>query len=227
MTSVRRTISLPPQVASRIERAAKQRGVSFSAMVADLASRAPEDLPYAGLVEDDEDMPLRFDEAVGRRVFLYGSRFSEALLTGPEGGARAACLHLPPGGLVGRHQAAARQLFCVVAGEGWVGGPDQERIPIAAGQAVCWERGEEHETGTETGLTAVVLEGDDLSVGAAPGQPGRGKIACAGSPRTVRVLAMLPSTGIAGREVSRRCVVATTAVRELARHRPPEHLPGR
>ena len=48
-------------------------------------------------------------------------------------------------------------------------GPDQERVPIAAGQAVCWERGEEHETGTATGLTAVGLEGDDLSVGAAPG----------------------------------------------------------
>jgi hypothetical protein len=46
-------------------------------------------------------------------------------------------------------------------------GPHRERVPIAAGQAVCWERGEEHETGIDTGLTAVVLEGDDLSVGAA------------------------------------------------------------
>jgi quercetin dioxygenase-like cupin family protein len=109
---------------------------------------------------------------VGRQVSLYDSRFAEAALTGPEGGARAACLHLSPGGLVGRHQAAARQLFCVVAGEGWVSGPDRERIPITAGQAVCWERGEEHETGTQTGLTAVVMEGDDLSVGAAPGWPG-------------------------------------------------------
>ena len=44
----------------------------------------------------------RFDEAVGRRVSLHGSRFAETALTGPEGGARAACLHLPPGGLVGR-----------------------------------------------------------------------------------------------------------------------------
>jgi quercetin dioxygenase-like cupin family protein len=111
----------------------------------------------------------RFDEAVGRRVSLHGSRFAQAALTGPEGGARAFCLHLAPGGLVGRHQAATRQLFCVVAGAGWVSGPDQERIPIAVGQAVCWERGEEHEVGTETGLTSVVLEGDALSVGATPG----------------------------------------------------------
>ena len=52
MTSVRRTICLPPHVAARIERAARQRGVYFSAMVADLASRAPEELPYAGLEVD-------------------------------------------------------------------------------------------------------------------------------------------------------------------------------
>ena len=32
----------------------------------------------------------RFDEAVGRRVSLHGSRFAETALTGPEGGARPA-----------------------------------------------------------------------------------------------------------------------------------------
>jgi hypothetical protein len=66
MSSVRRTISLPPHVAARIERAARHRGVSFSAMVADLASRAPEELPYAGLVEDDEDLSLRVEEVLAR-----------------------------------------------------------------------------------------------------------------------------------------------------------------
>jgi hypothetical protein len=66
MTSVRRTISLPPHVAARIERAARQRGVSFSAVVADLASRTPEELPYAGLVEDDEDLSLRVEEVLTR-----------------------------------------------------------------------------------------------------------------------------------------------------------------
>jgi hypothetical protein len=66
MASVRRTISLPPHVAARIERAARRRGMSFSAVVADLASRAPEELPYAGLVEDDEDLSLRVEEALKR-----------------------------------------------------------------------------------------------------------------------------------------------------------------
>ena len=40
--------------------------MSFSAVVADLASRAPEELPYAGLVEDDEDLSLRVEEALQR-----------------------------------------------------------------------------------------------------------------------------------------------------------------
>jgi hypothetical protein len=67
MSSVRRTISLPPHVAARIERAARRRGVSFSAMVADLASRAPEELPYAGLVDDDdEDLSQRVEEVLAR-----------------------------------------------------------------------------------------------------------------------------------------------------------------
>ena len=66
MSSVRRTISLPPHVAARIERAARRRGVSFSAMVADLASRTPEELPYAGLIEDDDDLSQRVEEVLAR-----------------------------------------------------------------------------------------------------------------------------------------------------------------
>lgn len=36
---------------------------------------------------------------------------------------------------------------------------------MAAGEAVLWESGEEHEAGTETGMTAIVIEGDMLSAG--------------------------------------------------------------
>jgi quercetin dioxygenase-like cupin family protein len=111
----------------------------------------------------------RFDAAVGRPISAHGSRFLQVPLTSPEGGVRAACFHLPPGGVIGRHEAATYQLLCVVTGEGWVSGPDGNRIPIAVGRAAFWGRGEEHETGTDTGLTAIVLEGQDLSVWAAPG----------------------------------------------------------
>ena len=110
----------------------------------------------------------RFDAAAGRPISAHGSRLLQVPLTSPEGGMRAACFHLPPGGVIGRHEAATHQLLCVVTGEGWVSGPDSNRIPIAVGRAAFWGRGEEHETGTDTGLTAIVLEGQELSVWAAP-----------------------------------------------------------
>jgi hypothetical protein len=79
------------------------------------------------------------------------------------------CL-LPPAARRGDRPARGGDppLLCVVTGEGWVSGPDGNRIPIAVGRAAFWGRGEEHETGTDTGLTAIVLEGQDLSVWAAP-----------------------------------------------------------
>ncbi len=112
----------------------------------------------------------RFDAAVGRSISDHGSRFTLVPLTDPDAETRAACVHLGPGGLVGRHEAATRQLWCVVAGEGWVSGDDGTRVPIGPFQAALWERGEQHEAGTDTGLVAVVLEGDDgFTVWAAPG----------------------------------------------------------
>ena len=66
MSVVRRTISLPASLASRLEREAKRRGLSFSAIVAELATRSPEPLPYAGLVRDDKDLSLRVTEALRR-----------------------------------------------------------------------------------------------------------------------------------------------------------------
>jgi hypothetical protein len=37
-------------------------------------------------------------------------------------------------------------------------------MPIAAGWGVRWDAGERHTTGTETGLTALAIEGDPLDV---------------------------------------------------------------
>jgi hypothetical protein len=66
MTTVRRTISLPPAVADRLDREAKRRGTSFSAVIADLAAEGPGALPYAGLILDDEDLSPRVEEVLAR-----------------------------------------------------------------------------------------------------------------------------------------------------------------
>ena len=105
-----------------------------------------------------------FEATVGRPVRDFGSDFVLAPLTDPDGRARAACFHLAAGGCVAEHEASVGQLFCVVAGDGWVSGSDDVRQPIGPFQAAYWEKGERHATGTDTGLVAVVLEGDDFEV---------------------------------------------------------------
>jgi hypothetical protein len=75
-----------------------------------------------------------------------------------------ALLRLDAGGVLGRHPAVGPQLFLVVVGEGQVQGGEGERHAIAAGTAAFWEDGELHETTTETGLTALIVEGESLEL---------------------------------------------------------------
>ncbi len=69
-----------------------------------------------------------------------------------------------PGGIVGRHPAGAIQLFAVVRGSGWVSDGDGERAPIQIGAAVSWELGEEHESGSDEGMTVLVVEAESLDL---------------------------------------------------------------
>lgn len=77
-------------------------------------------------------------------------------------GIHVGCIRLGPGGLVRYHRASTYQLFAVVEGEGWVRGEGPERVPIRTGQATFWEPGESHESGTDTGMVALVVETDTL-----------------------------------------------------------------
>jgi hypothetical protein len=61
---------------------------------------------------------------------------------------KAACFHVAAGGVVGVHEATVPQLYCVVAGSGWVTGPDRRRVAIGPFEAAFWEAGEEHESGS-------------------------------------------------------------------------------
>jgi quercetin dioxygenase-like cupin family protein len=105
-----------------------------------------------------------FGAADGRPITHYGSqRLTIMGIVRIAGGdAQIACMHLEPGGRVGAHQATTRQFFLVVRGEGWVRGPEQEHTAIVADQAAFWENGEEHEAGSDTGMVALVIEGDTL-----------------------------------------------------------------
>jgi GrpB-like predicted nucleotidyltransferase (UPF0157 family) len=68
-------------------------------------------------------------------------------------------MHLPPDGLIGRHPTAVQQLFAVVTGEAEVSGTDGAFRTIGPGYAALWEIGEEHETRSTGGCTAICIEG--------------------------------------------------------------------
>lgn len=59
--------------------------------------------------------------------------------------------------LLGRHPTKLWQLFMVVEGSGWVSGDDQVRFPISTSQAVLWRPGEEHDSGSDTGMSVLIL----------------------------------------------------------------------
>jgi quercetin dioxygenase-like cupin family protein len=78
--------------------------------------------------------------------------------------AHAVVIEIAPGGVVARHPAGVPQLFVVVSGSGWVSGANGEREAIQAGGAILWDQGEEHESGSETGMRALVVEAESLDV---------------------------------------------------------------
>ena len=103
---------------------------------------------------------FRFDPEAGKNIDGYNSSgltisrvvhlFGESVIN---------CAYLDPNGVIGYHQATTPQLFLVMQGRGWVRGEALERTPIEAGQVAYWEKEEGHESGTETGMTVIIIEG--------------------------------------------------------------------
>ena len=108
---------------------------------------------------------FRFDHEAGKSIDRYNSSgFTISNVVHLVGEAVVNCAYLEVNGVIGYHQAAVPQLFLVVQGEGWVRGEAPERNPIKAGQAAYWEKGEWHESGTETGMTAIIIEGEKIDL---------------------------------------------------------------
>jgi quercetin dioxygenase-like cupin family protein len=80
------------------------------------------------------------------------------------GDAHVVVIEVGAGGVVARHPAVGAQLFAVVSGSGWVSGSDGGREPIRAGEAVLWEPGEEHESGSDDGMIVLAIEAEALDL---------------------------------------------------------------
>ncbi|MGN4124744.1 cupin domain-containing protein [Lysinibacillus sphaericus] len=73
-------------------------------------------------------------------------------------------IYIEPGGVVGHHEAPVPQLFVVIHGEGWVSGQDRKKIALSNGEGVLWQSGQAHASGSDTGLTALVIQSKQIEV---------------------------------------------------------------
>jgi hypothetical protein len=115
---------------------------------------------------------FQFDR-LERNIQVHGSIGLQATrIAAGQGRVGLTCLNVAAGGVIGTHPADGPQLFLVIAGDGWVAGPDGSRVPIATGWGVRWQAGEVHTSGSDTGLVALAVEGGPLDL-FEPGSPGR------------------------------------------------------
>ncbi|HDR7356007.1 cupin domain-containing protein [Bacillus wiedmannii] len=103
-----------------------------------------------------------FSEKVGKKISAFQSNFIMSKILNHKGNVHIGAMHLRENGIIGYHEAVVSQLLLIVDGEGYVCGADKEKVKVEAGQAVFWEKGELHETSTEKGLMAIVIESEEL-----------------------------------------------------------------
>ncbi len=106
---------------------------------------------------------FRFGPEVGKSIDHYkSSGFIISRIAHLSGEVSVNCAYLSGKGRIGYHQATAPQLFLIVHGAGWVRGQSSEQTSIEAGQAAFWDEGEWHESGTEMGMIAIIIEASNL-----------------------------------------------------------------
>lgn len=108
---------------------------------------------------------LRLDAGEELAIDRFESRHARHLgLARFAGFGAVSVIRLGADGVVGRHPAVVDQLFCVIEGEGWVSGANGARVRVRAGQAAHWSAGEDHESGSENGMTALVVEAEECNL---------------------------------------------------------------
>lgn len=110
------------------------------------------------IVRFEADLAAR----IGPRPYAVRGASSIELAEGA-GEAHGYVLYFDPGGEIGPHEAGFGQMLLALAGDGWVAGGDGERLPLGEGQAAFIQRGEIHSKGSETGMTALMVQVRDLT----------------------------------------------------------------
>lgn len=105
----------------------------------------------------------KFNKENGKSISKFNSNFFMSRITETTKAAHIGCMYLDQNGMIGYHQAVVPQLLLIIDGEGYVRGQKEEYISVQAGDAVFWDKDEWHETKTDVGLTAIVIESEELT----------------------------------------------------------------
>jgi quercetin dioxygenase-like cupin family protein len=109
-----------------------------------------------------EPIDLRALRCEGIRLYQSVAAAGAEFAAGA-GEAHLHCVRFEPGGAIGPHEAGFGQLFLVVEGRGWVSDADGRRVEVSAGQGALLARGELHAKGSDTGMTALMVQVRELA----------------------------------------------------------------
>jgi quercetin dioxygenase-like cupin family protein len=104
-----------------------------------------------------------FKKDIGAAITKFDSDFVMSRIVRTVNATHIGFMYLDEAGIIGFHQATMPQLLLVVSGSGIVRGESEEYFKVEPGTAVFWQKGEWHETKTDKGLTAVVIESEELN----------------------------------------------------------------
>ncbi|WP_284139591.1 cupin domain-containing protein [Virgibacillus sp. LDC-1] len=106
----------------------------------------------------------RFSVSKEKKITQYDSDFYLSKIVNKASQLHIAWMRIEAGGSVGYHEEVAPQLLLIVEGKGTVLGKENIKYEVTQGDAVLWEKGEGHETVSEHGLTAIVIEGEHIDL---------------------------------------------------------------
>lgn len=104
-----------------------------------------------------------FKKESGMKITKFDSDFVMSRIVRTTHATHIGFMYLESKGIIGYHQATMPQLLLVLSGEGLVKGESEEYVKVEPGTAVFWKKGEWHETKTEVGLSAIVIESEELN----------------------------------------------------------------
>lgn len=104
-----------------------------------------------------------FSKDNGMKISKFNSDLIMSRIIQTDKATNIGCMHLEENDVVGYHKAEVPQLLLILNGEGYVRNEKEVYIKVKPGDAMFWEKGEWHETKTDKGLTAIVIESVELN----------------------------------------------------------------